>query len=42
MRHVACMGKVINVYKIFIRKQREHLGDISTEGRTILKLILQK
>jgi len=40
-RHIACMGEIINVYKILAEKPNE-LRYISASGNMILKWILKK
>jgi hypothetical protein len=42
--HVACMTEMRNVYnKILVEKpERDHLGDLGTDGRIILRRILKK
>jgi hypothetical protein len=41
MEHVACMGKMRNVYKILVRKP-DHSEDLDTDGMIILEWILWK
>jgi hypothetical protein len=40
--HVACMGGMKRAYKILVRKGRDHLRDLGTVGKIILKWILNK
>jgi hypothetical protein len=42
--HVVSMGEVRNAYKISIGEYKliDHLGDISVDGRILLKWILKK
>jgi hypothetical protein len=42
--HIACMGKMRNVYKILVGKLegRDHLEDLGTDGKIILELIAGK
>jgi hypothetical protein len=40
-RHVACMGEIMKVYRIFL-EGTDHLEDLGLDGRIIVEYIFEK